>query len=262
MPDVLRWNGLRTRVGARDAGRVEAPPYGTEVHSSGIRNAEAIAAYAREQADVVESILIRDELAVVLGGDCSILLGNLLGARRSVDRLGLVFLDGHSDFATPERSGTHGAAGMDLALAVGRGPSLLSALAADGPLVDMGSVVHLGMREEDPELRASGIPVLDLAAIERRGPRATAAEALERLGAHPGFWVHVDADVLDDTVMPAVDSRVPGGLSYEALVEILRSLLASPRALGVEFTIYDPDRDPEGTVGRAFTSALVEAIRP
>lgn len=262
MPEVLRWNGLRARLGARDAGRVEAPPYGTAVHPCGIRNAEAIAAYAHTLADAVESVVARDELAVVLGGDCSILLGNLLGARRTVDRLGLVFLDGHSDFATPERSGTHGAAGMDLALAVGRGPALLSALASDGPLVDPGSVVHLGMREEDPELRASGIPVLDLADIERRGPRATAGEVLDRLGSHPGFWVHVDADVLDDTVMPAVDSRVPGGLSYEALVEMLRSLLGSPRALGVEFTIYDPDRDPEGTVGRAFTSALVEALRP
>jgi arginase len=262
MPDVLRWNGLRTRLGARDAGRVEAPPYGTAVHPCGIRNAEAIAAHARALADAVESVLVREELAVVLGGDCSILLGNLLGARHTVDRLGLVFLDGHSDFATPERSGTHGAAGMDLALAVGRGPVPLSALASDGPLVDLGSVVHLGMREEDPELRASGIPVLDLADIERRGPRATAGEVLDRLGSHPGFWIHVDADVLDDTVMPAVDSRVPGGLSYEALIEMLRSLLGSPRALGVEFTIYDPDRDPEGTVGRVFTSALVEALRP
>ena len=262
MPEVLRWNGLRARLGARDAGRVEAPPYGTAVHPCGIRNAEAIAAYARTLADAVESVLVRDELALVLGGDCSILLGNLLGARRTVDRLGLVFLDGHSDFATPERSGTHGAAGMDLALAVGRGPPLLSALAPDGPLVDPGSVVHLGMREEDPELRASGSPVLDLAEIERRGPRVTAGEVLDRLGSHPGFWIHVDADVLDDTVMPAVDSRVPGGLSYDALVEMLRSLLGSPRALGVEFTIYDPDRDLEGTVGRAFTSALVEALRP
>ena len=262
MPDVLRWNGLRARLGARDAGRVEAPPYTTDVHPSGIRNAEAIAAYARTLAGAVEGVLVRKELAVVLGGDCSILLGNLLAARRIVDRPGLVFLDGHSDFATPERSGTHGAAGMDLALAVGRGPPLLSALAPDGPLVDPGSVVHLGMREDDPELRASGIPVLDLAEIERRGPHATAGETLDRLDARPGFWIHVDADVLDDTVMPAVDSRVPGGLSYEALVEMLRSLLGSPRALGVEFTIYDPDRDPEGTVGRAFTSALVEALRP
>ena len=262
MPDVLRWNGLRARLGARDAGRVEAPAYGTEVHPSGIRNAEAIAAYARTLADVVESIVLRREMAVVLGGDCSILLGNLLGARRSVERLGLVFLDGHSDFLTPERSGTHGAAGMDLALAVGRGPLLLSGLAPDGPLVDASSVVHLGMREEDPELRASGIPVLDHAQIDRRGPASIAAEVLERLDPLPGVWIHVDADVLDDTVMPAVDSRVPGGLSYEALVGLLRPLLASPRVLGVEFTIYDPERDPEGTVGRAFTATLVEALRP
>ena len=262
MPDVLRWNGFRARLGARDAGRVEAPAYGTEVHPCGIRNAEAIAAHARALASVVESVLLRGELAVVLGGDCSILLGNLLGARRNVERLGLVFLDGHSDFFTPERSGTHGAAGMDLALAVGRGPRLLSALAPDGPLVDAGSVVHLGLREEDPELRASGIPVLDLADIERRGPASIAGEVLDRLGDLPGFWIHLDADVLDDAVMPAVDSRAPGGLSYEALVGLLRPLLASPRALGVELTIYDPDRDPEGTAGRAFTAALVEALRP
>jgi arginase len=156
MPDVLRWNGLRARLGARDAGRVDAPAYGTQVHPSGIRNAEAIAAYSRALASTVESIVLRGELAVVLGGDCSILLGDLLGARRHVGRLGLVFLDGHSDFVTPERSGTHGAAGMDLALAVGHGPELLSRLAPDGPLVDVGSVVHLGLREEDPELRASG----------------------------------------------------------------------------------------------------------
>lgn len=262
MPDVLRWNGLRARLGARDAGRIQPPPYGTEVHPSGIRNADAIAAYSRALADAVESIVLRRELAVVLGGDCSILLGNLLGAGRCIDGLGLVFLDGHSDFATPERSGTHGAAGMDLALAVGRGPPLLAALAADGPLVDARSVVHLGMREDDPDLRASGIPVLDLAEIERRGPAAIAGQVLERLDTFPGFWIHVDADVLDDTLMPAVDSRVPGGLSYEALVRLLRPLLASPRAIGVEFTIYDPDRDPEGSVGRAFTAALVEALRP
>ncbi len=262
MPEVLRWNGLRTRLGARDAGRVDPPPYATDIHPCGIRNAEAIARYARALARAVESILVRDELAVVLGGDCSILLGNLLGARRKVESLGLVFLDGHSDFNTPERSGTHGAAGMDLALAVGVGPALLSALASDGPLVAAGSVVHLGLREEDPVLRTSGIPVLDLTEIERAGPRAIAARVLERMDPHPGFWIHVDADVLDDDIMPAVDSRAPGGLSYDMLVGLLRPLLVSPHALGVEFTIYDPDRDPDGTVGRAFTAALVEALRP
>ena len=262
MPDVLRWNGFRPRLGARDAGRVDAPPYGTEVHPCGIRNAEAIADYSRTLADTVESIVLRHELAVVLGGDCSILLGNLLGARRTVDRLGLVFLDGHSDFATPERSGTHGAAGMDLALAVGRGPSppLGTRVRRAAGRPGLGGAPRAARgRPRAPRL---GHPGAGPRGDRASRTRATAGEVLDRLDAHPGFWIHVDADVLDDTVMPAVDSRVPGGLSYEALVEMLRSLLASPRALGVELTIYDPDRDPEGTVGRAFTSALVEAIRP
>ena len=145
---------------------------------------------------------------------------------------------------------------MDLALAVGIGPAELSQLAADGPLVDLGSVVQLGLREEDPAFRASGIAVRDAVEVARAGPARIAGEVLERLDSHVG------ADVLDDDIMPAVDSREPGGLSYEALVELLRPLLISPRALGVEFTIFDPDRDPEGTVGRAFTAALVEALRP
>jgi arginase len=262
MPDVLRWNGLRSRIGARDAGRVVPPPYSAQPHPSGIRNADAIGAYALRQAEVVESILLRDELPVVLGGDCSILLGNLLAARRRTPRLGLVFLDGHSDFNTPERSGTGGAAGMDLALATGEGPAPLSSLINEGPLVRPEAAIQLGLREEDPVLRASAIPILDYATVTRLGPEATVGRVMDHLAPLDGYWIHVDADVLDDAVMPAVDSRVPGGLSYEALVALLRPLLASPRALGVEFTIYDPDLDPDRSIGRAFTQALVEALRP
>jgi arginase len=262
MPDVLRWNGLRTRIGARDAGRVEPPHYSAERHPSGIRNADAIGAYALRQAEAVESILLRGELPVVLGGDCSILLGNLLAARRQAPRLGLVFLDGHADFNTPERSETGGAAGMDLALATGEGPAPLSSLTNDGPLVRPEAAIQLGLREEDPVLRASAIPVLDYATVTRLGAERTVRRVMDHLASLDGYWIHVDADVLDDAIMPAVDSRVPGGLSYEMLVALLRPLLASPRALGVEFTIYDPDLDPDGSIGRAFTQALAEALQP
>jgi arginase len=261
MPEVLRWNGLRAKIGARDAGRVEPPPYSAERHPSGIRNAEAIGFYALRQAEAVESILLRDELPVVLGGDCSILLGNLLAARRRAPRLGLIFLDGHSDFNTPERSGTGGAAGMDLALATGHSSAPLASLVPDGPLVRPEAAIQLGLREEDPVLRASAIPVLDYRTLRRLGPERTVARVFDQLGSLDGYWIHVDADVLDDAVMPAVDSRVPGGLSYEMLVALLRPLLASSRALGVEFTIYDPDLDSDGSIGRAFTQALVEAVR-
>jgi arginase len=75
-----------------------------------------------------------------------------------------------------------------------------------------------------------------------------------------GFWVHLDADVLDDEVMPAVDSRQPGGLSYAELIELLRVLLRSELAVGMQVTIFDPELDPTGGIAEEFTSAIVAAF--
>ena len=61
-----------------------------------------------------------------------------------------------------------------------------------------------------------------------------------------GFWIHLDVDVLDDREMPCVDSRQAGGLTYTELRQLLRLLLESPLASGLDITILDPDLDPEG----------------
>jgi len=229
-----------------------------------------VAAYSRALAERVASVSQGDTFVLLLGGDCSVVLGSLLGLRpEGAPPVGLAYVDGQADFASPEESRTGSVASMCLALAVGRGDTPLARLSAEGPLVRAEDTVLIGRRDHaEPwyghdALKAA--PLLDLPdeAVRERGLDAAGRAALERLSRpEGGFWVHVDADVLDDTLMPAVDSRTPGGLSYEALVGLLRPLLASPRAIGVEFTIYDPDRDPEGTVGRAFTAALVEALRP
>jgi arginase len=98
-------------------------------------------------------------------------------------------------------------------------------------------------------LRAS--PILDLpgAAVRDRGPADIARAALGRLVPQSAsrFWIHVDADVLDPSVVPAVDSPTPGGLELEELAELLALLVRHPRALGMELTIYDPALDPERT---------------
>jgi arginase family enzyme len=59
-----------------------------------------------------------------------------------------------------------------------------------------------------------------------------------------GFWVHMDADVLDPSVMPAVDSPDPNGLAIDEVYRLLRTLVASPRCAGFQLTIDDPDLDP------------------
>ena len=75
-----------------------------------------------------------------------------------------------------------------------------------------------------------------------------------------GFWVHLDADCLDPTVMPAVDSPDPDGLLPDELLALLRPLVRSPHCVGLNITIYDPDLDPEGTAGALLADIVVAAF--
>ncbi len=83
-------------------------------------------------------------------------------------------------------------------------------------------------------------------------------------GLHPpetaGFWVHLDADVLDPAVMPAVDSPDPGGLLPDELAELLAVLVGSPRCAGLNVTIYDPDLDPDGRAGALLADLVAGAF--
>lgn len=263
---ALREAGIAERLGAADAGAVAPPPYSPEWDGKTVRNAAAIAGYSRELADRVNELLDGGLFPLVLGGDCSILLGNMLALRKR-GRFGLAFLDGHLDFRHPGNSEAVGAAaGEDLALVTGRGAPGLTDPDGLGPLVRDGDVVALGERENDPEtgdVQETGITVLDLRAVRRMGVTEAARHAVggfERSGLD-GFWVHVDADVLDNGVMSAVDSPQPGGLSRDELVEMLRVLLDSELAAGMEVTIFDPELDPDGTIAATFADDLVGALR-
>ena len=255
-PRVYRELGLVERLGARDLGDIEAPPYvDFERPPGGTRNESAIAAYSRSLADAVSQA---NDFLLVLGGDCSILLGSLLGLRKR-GRVGLAFVDGHCDFALPSISHSGGAAGMDLALAVGRGGPL--ARLAGEPLLREEDAVVLARKDQADEpyygedsIRHSA--VLDLPA----GAVDSALERLTRPGLD-GFWIHLDVDVLDPEVMPAVDSPEPGGLGIEELAGLLVPLVRHPKALGMEVTIYDPSLDPDGVYGPRLVGLLEQVFQ-
>lgn len=270
MPEALRACGLLRRVEAADGGRVAAPPYRDAIDpDSGIRNAAAIAAYSSELADALQPIVVRTEFPVVLGGDCSILLGSALALRR-LGRYGLLYLDGHVDLLTPQTSESKGAAGMDLALVTGRGPDLLADLAGLRPLVSDSDVVVLGYRDSLGEYGALGKagtrPAFEWHSyenVQRRGAAATALRALTHLrrGRLDGVWIHLDVDVLDSTLMPAVDSPQPAGFTYDDLGTILRTMLKSGLATGLQVTIFDPDLDTSGELAESLTSFLAGVLR-
>ncbi|MBA9004168.1 arginase family protein [Thermomonospora cellulosilytica] len=264
LPAALLDAGLTAGLGAVRAGRVEAPAYDPRRDpDTGILNPVGIARYSVRLADAVGDVLDRGRFPVVLGGDCSILLGNLLALRRR-GRHGLLFLDGHTDFYQPAAEPAGEAASMELALATGRGPRLLTDLEGRGPLLRDEDVVAFGFRDTAESAQAGMQPLpprlyaLDLDEVRAAGAATAARRAIDRLtaGASAGFWVHLDVDVLDDAVMPAVDYRLPGGLTWPELESVLRTALADERARGLDVTIFNPRLDPEGTIAVRLAECL------
>jgi len=273
-PATLRALGLAARLGAEDVGDVEPPPYEDFVRPpGGARNEAALVRYSTDLAERVAGAVVGGLFPVVLGGDCSIVLGALLGARQAAGAdVGLAYVDGHADFATPSGSFTGSVASMCLALAVGRGDSPLARLAAGGPLAQPRDVALIGRRDvgavpsDDAALSALRILDIPADAVRARGTDAVAGAALQRLTRPElgGFWIHLDADVLDPAVMFAVDSPDPGGLALDTIGALLAAMVRHPRALGLQLTIYDPGLDPDGACAARLVTLLetVLAVGP
>jgi arginase len=267
-PSVLRQSGLVERLAADDIGDVVPGPYRDFIREPGhVRNESALITYNRALADRVEIGLQDGRFTLLLGGDCSIVLGSMLGATRRAGRVGLVYIDAHDDFATPSESVTGSAASMCLGMAAGRGDSALAQLAGSTPLVRGDDIVLIGRRDVDQPYPGHAAleeyGVLDLAGrtLAGSGAVAVAARALERVTRTglDGFWVHVDADVFDPGVIPAVDSPEPAGPGFDELVALVRPLVQHSQALGMQLTIYDPTLDPDGSCAVRLASFL-EAV--
>lgn len=264
---ALREQRIVQRLGALEGGVVVPPRYdlGDWREGDGVFNAAAIARYTRALADRIEGHVRAGEFPVVLGGDCSIQLGAALALRR-IGRYGLAAIDGSADFRHPGNSDRIGAAGgEELALSTGRGQADLTDLEGLRPYLRDEHVRLFGMRDGDEdraELTALKISHATVGEIREWGPATIARGVVQSLEVDvlDGFWVHLDADVLDPSVMPAVDSPDDGGLLPGELATLLSTLVRSPRCVGLNVTIYDPDLDPDGTAGALLADLVVGAF--
>ena len=187
LPEALLAAGLRERLDARRIGRLPTPPYDPQIDpATGMLNPTGLRDYSPKLADTVGAALDRGEFPIVLGGDCSILLGNMLALKRR-GRYGLLFLDGHADFYQPEAEPTGEAASMDLALATGRGPEIVTNLEGQRPLVHDEDVVVFVFRDaeqaaaEGSQPLAPNLRAMDLGTVRERGVARAAHDALAHL---------------------------------------------------------------------------------
>jgi arginase len=266
LPAWLEQHGLYERLQVQDIHTLPAPAYAMDIDPvSGVRNADAIIAYAQQQAFLLQELLDAGKFPLVIGGDCSIIIGNMLALKKR-GRYGLFFLDGHTDYMDVTLSGTKAAAGMDLSIVTGYAHDKLANMEQAGPYVAEQDAWAVGNRCQEVayvnEILGSGIRYVDLPALRRMGIAQGVTEFLHLITASAldGFWVHVDVDVLNNDIMPAVDSPQDDGLHYEELEELLRLLLQHPQVTGMDISILDPDLDPTGTYTRPFIDSLVRIL--
>ena len=256
---VLRSGGLAERLsglGVTDAGDLKLEQPSGERGPSGLLNEAALGRLVSATRERVEQTHRRARLALLVGGDCPVLLGALAALSEGSAKVGLVMIDGHEDAWPPVLSKTGEASDCELGIALGLVPANLPPpLEQLVPLVDPQSVALLGPRDRE-EIVAAGVKAISddvafflddrevgLAGSDGDGPMAAAIQAIEA----DAFWLHVDLDVLRSEAFAAVDYPQPGGLRWDQLDRLALAAASDPRCRGVSIGIYNPDLDADGS---------------
>lgn len=99
----------------------------------------------------------------------------------------------------------------------------------------------------NPALVEPEICLHDAQTVRMYEPAKRGTEIASLFAHNPGrFWLHLDLDVLDQAVMPAVDYLMPNGLEWDEVTALIRPLAASQALIGADMTILNPTLDPGG----------------
>ncbi len=228
-PSAVRVAGLETKLEAlgyvvEDKGNV--PVALAETKSAGDPQAKylkEIAETCSKEAELVIQTLEAGKIPLILGGDHSIAAGTVSGVaefyRRSKHRIGLLWIDAHSDINTPESSPSGNVHGMPLGAIMGLFPGPLTDMYGFCPKVNPDNVVLVGIRDVDEverqNIRKAGVHTFTMRDIDERGMRAVMEEALRLAGRNTvGYHVSLDMDWIDPEDAPGVGTPVWGGATY------------------------------------------------
>jgi arginase len=186
------------------------------------------------------------QVPLLLSGNCNATLGVLAGLARPGLRLGLVWLDAHGDFNTPELDPSGFLDGQGLAMVAGRcWQAVTSAVPGFRPLPER-RILLIGARSldqgEEAVLRQSEVTWLPPALARHPGAVAAASEALARDVDAVHF--HVDLDVYDPSIAPANSYAAPDGLLADDIQRIAVQTAGQLPIASATLASYDPALDP------------------
>jgi arginase len=259
-PQHLRSARLLERLGRsrriRDCGDLSIPvAEGIRDEATGVLNWRSWQTITERLARAVGESLSDGGWPLVVGGDCSILVGIMAGAVEARARCGLYFVDGHGDFLTPATSPTGEPADMELAVLTGRAPSPLAG--SSGALLRDEDIVVFGIREHDG-IEDTPIRVVDYSQL-RDGRLAEVEESASAPSTGLPVWLHLDVDVIDADLMPVI-YPAGAGLTFGQTTELLRMLLNGGCVIGMDVACFHPNLDRSGGSTAGLSDLLMEIL--
>jgi arginase len=251
-PSAIRYAGLQEhlqRLGytVYDCGNLDVPVV-EEVteREPNARYVEAVAEVCNRIYQEILTCMAEDDFAIVLGGDHSISIGSVAAMARRRPT-GVIWVDAHGDFNTPETSPSGNVHGMPVAALIGQGAPSLVNVGHAGAKLQPSQIVMIGVRDLDPEERArlaeSHISVFTMTEIDEHGIAEVTRRALDRLNFMDVLHVSLDMDALDPEDAPGVGTPVRGGISYREAHLLMEILAHSGKVRSLDIVEINPILD-------------------
>ncbi|PTA66574.1 arginase [Deinococcus arcticus] len=211
--------------------------------------------------------LAPDVFPLTMGGDHSVSMGTVTGNALRLapggGRLGLIWVDAHTDYNTPDSSPSGNIHGMPVAHLTGRGDTRLTGLGG-GWHMRPEDIVMIGIRSVDTHerelLREAGIKAYTMKDVDQLGITRIHEETLERLSGVQGLHVSFDADALDPAVCPGVGTPVPGGLTYREGHLLMELLSESGRVTSMDIVEVNPILDTHNQTAEAMVGMAASLL--
>ena len=211
----------------------------------------------------VRDVIRTGDRAITIGGDHAMALGSIAGlaeAKKAQGRVGVLWVDAHADFNTPETSPSQALHGMPLAALSGLGDKGFVSIGGEPPAISPQNIAYIGLRDVDPGeldfIQQYGIAAFTMKDIEREGLDTVFAKAKQVISTNTdAIAFSIDLDAFDPSEAPSVGTPVENGLHKAETLPLLRALAEELKPELMEITEYNPTLD-----GRETTFSLVEDL--
>jgi arginase len=253
-PSAIRYAHLHKRLEelgyqVEDKGNVEVPIMEMcSISEPKLKYIDCIVPMGRRVAGEVATSVQAGHLPLVLGGDHSLAYASIRGVAKH-KRIGVIWVDAHGDFNTPETTPSGNIHGMPLAILAGLGdPRLVQLWEETVPVVDPKRMAVIGARDLDPgekiNLREAGVMVQSMEQIDRHGMYQSVMKAIERVRRDvDGIYLSFDLDSMDPRHAPGVGTPVSAGLTQREAHLICELVAETGLLAGMDLVEVNPILD-------------------